>query len=383
MANLRLGLLGLSMYSEKGFRNAGVSRCGQEITDQVIRRTGAEDRVVLMLGDDFEVPDRWRQPHVTIYRANTDRRGVRAHREIFESMRVAKLYGLNVVYGLFPAIPYFPVAKRVAMMHDIFPITHPELYEDRSRRIMAWSMRRCAKHADALFTISDFCKQEIVSNLGVDPAKITTVHLGLGNQISGEPQSFARPNELLDSLGVGSSPYIAALSTIEPRKNLSNLLRAIAEARKEGGLQGVQVVVCGAKGWKESTLGQTIVDLGLQDVVRFPGYVSTEDLAGLMANCEFFVHPALSEGFGIPVLEALRYGAPVVCSSTGSLPEVGGDLALYFDPLDPKDIARALVAGIERRDDRAFLVAKGAERAKTFTWDRVGEQTMSVLRSLV
>jgi glycosyltransferase involved in cell wall biosynthesis len=177
----------------------------------------------------------------------------------------------------------------------------------------------------------------------------------------------------LRRLGVPYDRYFFALGTLEPRKNLVMLFEALALLPSD-----VCLAIAGGKGWKDSPIFARIEELGIAHRVAFLGYVPDADLPKLFARAEAFVFPSLYEGFGMPVLEAMLAGSPVLAADRPAMREVGGDAAQYFDPESPEDIARALHQPL----DRTQMVHRGLARAGTFTWETAATKTLDVLRSI-
>ena len=214
-------------------------------------------------------------------------------------------------------------------------------------------------------TNSEHTRTEFAREFGFPLGRTFAAPLGLGNL---GPRIEAPDPAVLAGLGV-AGPFVFALSTLEPRKNFPRLLEAWAMVKDRPELAGTRLVVGGGKGWKEGPVFERLRRLGLEGDVHFAGYVPDTAVGHLFAGCRGFVLPSLVEGFGITVLEAMHYGAPVACAATGSLPEVGGNLPVYFDPTDAGDMARALVA-LVALPDRAARVARGIARAGEFSWER-------------
>jgi len=169
------------------------------------------------------------------------------------------------------------------------------------------------------------------------------------------------------------------LSTVEPRKNLRRLIEAFAKVACEDRFADLGLAIGGGKGWEKSDIFEMPAKLGIQDRVKFLGYVADEDLSSLFARCEAFVLPSLIEGFGIPVLEAMLGGAPVVCSRTGSLPEVGGEAVMYFDPTNVDEMASVIAARLDSKESREVTVARGLAQAEKFDWAKTAWLTVQAI----
>ena len=195
------------------------------------------------------------------------------------------------------------------------------------------------------------------------------------------PGPHARLEETCARYGI-RRPYVLALGNLQPRKNIARLVEAFALARQEGDLPH-QLVVAGKAQWRESEVLATVERLGLEDVVRFPGYVADEDLPALYSGAACCAYPSRYEGFGLPPLEAMACGTPVLASHAGALREVVGDAAWVVDPTDVQDIARGLLALLTDPGTAQAYQERGLAHAATFSWHRLAEQTLEVYRQVV
>jgi glycosyltransferase involved in cell wall biosynthesis len=231
---------------------------------------------------------------------------------------------------------------RSTMIHDLVPLHHPEWVHPRTRRMHGAKYRHAARTCDVVFVNSRFTADDVAETLAVPAERIHVAYPGL------EPE-FTPAGERLELEG----PYVLTVATLEPRKNLATLIEA--HRRLDGRLL---LAVAGAAGWG------TQPELDGTGIVRL-GYTPPEELPRLYRGASVFVYPSLFEGFGMPVLEAMACGVPVVASSHASLDEACGDAAVRADPRDPEAIVGAIDAAIERR---AELVSLGIAHARSFTW---------------
>jgi glycosyltransferase involved in cell wall biosynthesis len=184
-----------------------------------------------------------------------------------------------------------------------------------------------------------------------------------------------------------NSDYLLYLGTLQPRKNLKRLVDAFAQLqaptaslRRPG--RGLQLVIAGKKGWRYADLFAQVESLGLSQRILFPGYIPDEDKAALISGATAVVYPSLYEGFGLPVLEAMACGTPVLTSNVSSLPEVAGDAALLVDPLDTQAITTGMSRLIADVDLRRLLVERGYGQMSKFSWARAAQQVLEVLESV-
>jgi glycosyltransferase involved in cell wall biosynthesis len=239
-----------------------------------------------------------------------------------------------------------PVRSRVPVVvtvHDLAVLRHPGTFNQWTRRYSRLAVPRVARAARRVIAVSEFTRGEIVELLGVPADRLRVIPNAVGEPFGREGPAAA-------------GDYVLAVGTLEPRKNL-------AAAQQAAGRLGVELKVVGAQGW------------GGVEVDGWVGRVSDEELAALYRGARCLVYPSLYEGFGIPVLEAMACGTPVVTSTGGATEEVAGGAAVLVDPHDPTAIAAGIEEAVARRDE---LRARGLERAARFTWGRVAAETRAV-----
>jgi len=228
------------------------------------------------------------------------------------------------------------------------------------------------KNSNHIITISNFIKKDLIEHFHIPSEKITTVYLGVDDKFH-----MIEKEEVLSALNQFSitRPYILSVGTIEPKKNYIRLLQAYKALKTD-----LDLVIVGQKGWKANDIFKTIDKLGLKERVKILGYVQIDDLPYLYNGAEVFVFPSLYEGFGLPLIEAMACGVPVICSNTSSLDEIGGDAALKFNPESIDELVSQIENLINNQTLKETLRNKGRERAKQFTWDKTAQQTLAVLK---
>ncbi len=239
-----------------------------------------------------------------------------------------------------------PVQSRVPVVltvHDLAVLRHPGTFNQWTRRYSRLAVARVARAARLVIAVSEFTRREIAELLGIPDGRIRVIPNGVGAPF--EPAGAAAEGD-----------YVLAVGTLEPRKNLGAAQQAAQRL-------GVELRVVGERGW------------GQVDVNGWVGRVSDERLAELYRGARCLVYPSLYEGFGIPVLEAMACGTPVVTSAGGATEEVAGGAAVLVDPRDPDSVAAGIERALSRRED---LVARGLDRAREFTWERVAVETWRV-----
>jgi glycosyltransferase involved in cell wall biosynthesis len=262
-----------------------------------------------------------------------------------------------------------PGVPSVVTLYDVIYASHPEAHTRLMRAGMRVLVPLAARSADRIITLSRASAREITEFLGVSPEQIDVVHL------AGRPPGEATPAALLrERYALGDSPLVLSVSARRPHKNLARLLQAFAGIRSR---PQPLLVLPGYSTAFDEELADQVRKLKLGDRVRFLGWISDADLEGLYAEAECFVFPSLAEGFGLPVLEALERGLPVACSRASSLPEVVGQAARYFDPLDVEDLRSAVDELLGDPELRSLLAEAGRRRAQAFSWERAAEQTLA------
>lgn len=284
---------------------------------------------------------------------------------------------VDLVHSLASTAPVWGPFRRVVTVHDLiyarFPDAHPGIRARAMKLLVPAGARRSRRViADSLST-----RRDLMELIGIDGALVDVVPLGLGSV----KRARATPGgELRRRLELGERPVLLSLSAKRPHKNLTALIAALALIPAE---TRPLLVLPGYATWHEQELRERAAGAGVLEDVRFPGWVSEDDLEGLWSIAEAFVFPSLYEGFGLPVLEAMARGVPVACSNASSLPEVAGDAALLFDPHDEGAIAAALQRLLFDQAEADRLRAAGSARVLEFTWERTARLTLeSYVRAL-
>lgn len=249
--------------------------------------------------------------------------------------------------------------RRVAAMRPIIPLA--------------------ARRADAIITVSESARADIISILDLDPAKVHVVYEAASTEFHPLPAEEARAF-VRASYGV-QEPYVLYVGTLEPRKNLVRLLEAYASLRHSK-RSPHSLVLVGSRGWKEQPIFAAVERLQIRDAVHFIGHVPLDHLVALYNAATVLAFPSLYEGFGLPIVEAMACGTPVVTSPCGSLREIAGDAAELIDPLDVGSIADGLYHVACNPDHAAMLRSRGLDRASQFTWTEAARQTRQLYENV-
>jgi glycosyltransferase involved in cell wall biosynthesis len=262
-------------------------------------------------------------------------------------------------------------AVNVVTLADVTWIIAPDPGEAATARLWRLIVPPVARRADRLIALSRAGAQHIVEYLRVPAERIDVVALAAGTNDLIDPTPEA---ELRARLGLGGGPVILTVSAKKVHKNLERLVRAMVEV--VAGEPEAMLVMPGNPTEHERDLRALAAELGIAGNVAFPAYVDAPDLEGLYALARCFVFASINEGFGIPILEAMRRGVPVACSNASALPEVAGDAARYFDPLSVQDIGGALTQLLGDRELAERLATRGRERETAFTWEATARGTL-------
>jgi len=273
-----------------------------------------------------------------------------------------------------PRIYFFPNfvgeplvrSRSVPVVYDLGFLRFPGRLQSRDDLFLKRYLPRTLRRAARVVVISKSVGAELEARYGVPSEKIAVVHPAVDPDVFRPDIPAGRRDAVRRTYGL-VSPFLFSLSTLEPRKNFAGLVEAYA-LLPEDIQKRYRLVIAGGRGWKNEDVFAALRRLNLEGRIKFLGYIPEEDRAPLMREAKLFVLPSLDEGFGMPVLEAMACGLPVVTSARGALPEVGGEAVVYVDPLEPGTIARGILSVLENPDLREKLTVAGLNRARDFRW---------------
>lgn len=265
----------------------------------------------------------------------------------------------------------------VTTVHDLSWLRYPEAQPADRVRWLDKGLPRALERSAAILVDSEFVRQEVLSTFGVDPARVTVACLGVDGRF--RPRSAEVTGAALVPAGLVHGSYLLTVGTIEPRKNLAHTLDAYA-LLPVGLRERFPLVVAGARGWRSAVMEARLRELQGRGQVRFLGHVAAADLPSLYAGAAAFVFPSLYEGFGLPPLEAMASGVPVLVSNRSALPELVGDAGVLLNPDCAEETAQSLVALLNAEDVRRRLGQAGLARARSFTWAACACATLHTLR---
>jgi alpha-1,3-rhamnosyl/mannosyltransferase len=286
----------------------------------------------------------------------------------------------DLVFGanyFLPRLMDSVAGRRVITVHDLTYRRYPEMLQQETLDNLEREMERAIAHADQIITVSEATRRDLLEFYDVDASRVHAVLSGAS--LAGRDDTTgggSRPSQL-----DGIDRYILFVSTIEPRKNLDVLISAF-ERVADDGYTG-HLVVVGRVGWKAEGTVTRMKKSRHAAKIRHLDYVDRSDLAALYGHADLFVMPSLYEGFGLPILEAMASGTPVIAANSSSLPEVGGTAARYFAPDNPDALAREILAVVNDDGEAARLAAEGRERSRRFDWAESATATLEVFHRAV
>jgi glycosyltransferase involved in cell wall biosynthesis len=295
--------------------------------------------------------------------------------------RELRRHPVDLLHVQYTAPPFAP-CPIVTTIHDLAFEHLPETFNRRSWMQMRLTVRRTARRAAHIITVSDYSRDDIIRTYKLPPERITVTPEAAAESFS-PVTNETELKRIRETYGIQKN-YVLSLSSIQPRKNLVRLIEAyscLRAVRPEGKLP--QLVLVGKRGWLEHETFRAAERSALGKEILFTGYVPERDLAALYSGAICFVYPSYFEGFGLPVVEAMQCGVPVIVGNQTSLPEVVGDAGLMFDPFDTQALVNALTVVLENSEYRAALSTKGLERSRRFNWQNTALMTLEVYERAV
>jgi glycosyltransferase involved in cell wall biosynthesis len=288
---------------------------------------------------------------------------------------------VDLVHGLSHVLPRSDKAKKVVTIHDLTCMIVPKTHPFSRRTFLPPAVRRSVRDADAIIAVSESTKRDIVDIFDVPADKITVTYNGVDHSTFTTDVLHDEIEKVKDKYSIRKK-YIFYLGTIEPRKNVDILLQAFQEVRRRTDRE-FQLVLSGKIGWKVGNLMKAIRALAESGDLIYTGYISEDEAACLYNGAEVFVYPSRYEGFGIPAVEAMACGCPVIASDSSSLPEVVGDAGILVEPNNVGALSEAILKVLHDGELRRVLKEKGVQRAAQFTWARMAKATRDLYVSLI
>ena len=287
---------------------------------------------------------------------------------------VLRRAGVDLLHALAFVAPLAAPCPFVVTVYDLSFLRFPEAFRPFNRWYLSYFTANSVKRAKAVITISESTRRDVINLLNAPPERVHTIYCGVDASFRPLPQAeidaFKSAHNLPDT-------FVLYLGTLEPRKNVDGLIRAYARWRQRDPA-APPLVVAGGKGWYYSQIFELAQSLNLTNAVHFPGYIPQEAMNLWYNAATLFVYPSYFEGFGLPVLEAMACGTPVITSNVSSLPEVAGSAALLVDPVNMEQLSEALADVMRHPDLRQAMAEQGLVRAATFNWQETAQETVNI-----
>jgi glycosyltransferase involved in cell wall biosynthesis len=375
-----IGINAQKLSTRQSYHAAGSSRYVYNLLRE-LRHTAGPEKFVAYVGASHAPADLTPTPQFSLAttRFPTDRATARIFWEQFVLPRRLRHDGIGLLHGTVNALPVAWHGRAVVTILDLTFLLMPRLFNSGNARYLKWAVRHATRAAKRVITISETTRQDVIRLLGVPPERVTRIYCGVEERFkplrgTAELAAFRASRQLPDD-------FILYLGTMEPRKNVGRLVQAYAALRRRGETS-IPLVLAGGKGWGENAIFAEVERSGCASDIRYVGYVPEEEMPLWYNAATFFVYVSEYEGFGLPPLEALACGTPVITSDCSSLPEVVGDAGILVDPKDTDAIADAMQRLIGNPSLRAELTAGGPQRAGEFTWKRMAAETLAVYRDV-
>ncbi len=347
-------------------RQTGTERYSRRIIQELLD-LGLDQRFRLYLNQRGPIPLR--------QRATTEQRPIPWPR-LWTHVRLSAELALHPVNALFiPAHVVPPIHPRatVVTIHDLGYLHEPGSHTNRARAYLDWSTRWSVRAASSVIAISETTRADLINHYRVSERKVTVIYHGIDERFT--PANDERKSGMRKALDI-YGPYILFVGTIQPRKNLVRLVQAFDEIAKEN--PTIHLVMAGKMGWMTSEIENAVGQSSFTERIHLPGHVDDEDLPALYSAADVITLPSLYEGFGLPALEAMACGVPVVVSNRGSLPEVTGDASILVEPTEVSSLIQGLREGLNPAT-RQQRIDHGLRHVAQFTWQRSGKQTLETI----
>ncbi len=290
---------------------------------------------------------------------------------LFALQKSVKKDSLDLFFNPTHYSPFFLNCPQIITILDVSYKYFPELFKKKDLYKLSLWGKYSVKSASKILTISEHSKDDIIKEYGVSPSKIAVLHVGIKDEVVSKmtKEEFSKKYKV-------NSPYVLFVGTIQPRKNIKKLIEAFSKVADKN--KDVNLIIVGKKGWMYEEILESDKEFGVENRVLFLHDVSNDELPYFYKNAECFVLPSLYEGFGLPVLEAMKYGCPVVTSNVSSLPEAGGEAALYVNPNDASDIFEKIDKVLNDKSLREKMIKKGHDQVKKFSWEKAAKEVIEV-----
>lgn len=346
---------------------AGIGQCIINIIENTME-LDTENEYFLFTYDKIKLPFSLKENWTIVDYGGANHKQIRYFTALPQILKKMKI---EVFFGTRHYLPPFNHKIRyVALVHDLIPLRMPELFTKGHLQRFAVFTAICKHQADSYIAVSEATKADILHYMKVPEEKIEVIYEGANPNFTPE-RDEAGIKETMERFGIDEK-YLLCLSTVEPRKNMLRTIQAYEQYVLKNELP-YKLVIVGGKGWNNGEIYDYVNEHHLDNHVIFTGYVSNDDVKNIYANASVFIYASLYEGFGIPVLEAMQSGVPVITSNVSSMPEVAGDACILINPYEVDEIKDAIVKVLSSPELQEEMRNKGIERSKLFSWRKCSE----------
>jgi glycosyltransferase involved in cell wall biosynthesis len=285
----------------------------------------------------------------------------------------------DILFSAMPTLPLFCPCKTIIRVHDLAYLLDNSYFKIETRLAIGAMTSRAIKRSDKIIAISESTKKDLITHFGVREDKISVIYRSHNADVY-KPSTAADIYNVKQKYNI-SANYVIYVGTLEPRKNVVGLIKAFGSLKEKERL-GHKLVITGAKGWLYQDIFEMISEMGLEQMVIFTGFVPEEELPILMSGARILIYPSFYEGFGLPPLQAMACGTPVITSKISSMPEVVGDAGWLIDPYNQDELTDAIKSLLADDQLRKIMSQKGLERAKLFSPVKEAQQTIELFNTL-
>ena len=374
-----------------GLKHAGIGRYVMNLVEELLKQD-KENEYVLFINDDESIKTQISSSNFKTVVVEVP------HYSLKEQLLMPGIVAREKVDLMhFPHfnVPVFYQGKYVVTIHDLIKHASKGMTTTTRSPLLYWLkflgykivFRQAVRRAEKIITPSQFVKNEVIKEYGVKPGKVVVTYEGVDDMFkvqSAKCKVTVQSSKLLKKYNI-KKPYLLYVGSVYPHKNIERLIEAVKLLNNKyltSDILHITLVIVCARNVFIVRLRNKIVQIGAQNFVKLAGFVPDDDLSILYREAEAFVFPTLSEGFGLPGLEAMEAGCPVICSNIPVLREVYGEAAVYFNPLDTKDIAKKILEVMGQKDKRDNLREEREKQVRKYSWSKMAKETLSVYQSV-
>lgn len=371
---MRIGIDASALVKEA----AGIGLYIINVLDNLIKIDN-ENEYFLFTYDDIKIPFELKDKWQIVYYGGENKKQIRY---LTHMPKLLRKYKIDVFVGTRHYLPPFNKrkVKYLAIVHDLIPLYMPELFTKEHKLRFKVFTDICKHQAHEVVAVSQATKLDVIKYMKIPEKNIHVIYEAANNTFVSKRDEDSI-DETMKRYNIDSN-YILCLSTVEPRKNMLRTIKAYEHCILNNSLP-YKLVIVGGSGWNNGEIYDYVQSNDkLKENVIFTGYVSNQDVANIYANASLFIYASLCEGFGLPILEAMQCGVPVITSNTSSMPEVAGDACELVNPYDTKQIEDAITKVLSDTDLQKSMIEKGLKRASNFSWEKCAREILDIITKM-